>query len=255
MLLTTLLIGIFGAVGEFVTKTGAAYFLAPHIFAARVESAVILLDSKSDDYILIEPELAPGFLAMLRRGGLRAAGDCPSSPAGLADLIGELESRGSITPAAQEGKPFELLELIPNSLELPGPRIDAIPRISSGHVAAMVLALIKTAYLLRIRGLRSAIRHVLHLKATHSSRDSRHDPSDLVEIYHRVRPFFYSAKNKCLFNSLSMIIFLSRYGVVPDWWFGVKLKPFEAHCWVEDERWLYNDQYARTWRYTPIMRV
>ena len=52
-----------------------------------------------------------------------------------------------------------------------------------------------------------------------------------------------------------MIHFLAKYGIYPNWVFGVRLHPFEAHCWVEDESLLYNDQFSRTDGFTPIMKV
>ena len=228
-----------------------SYFLAPHTFAARVDDSIVLLDSRTDDYILIEARLVPGFLSFLSPGAHKDIGAADD----LTDLMKTLEERGSISAEPREGKPFELIQRPRHNLEIPGPMIGAIPRVAAHHVVNMLLALLKTVYLLRICGLASALRYAGRLKTGNLSGGPRGDPSDLVEIYNRVRPFFYSAKNRCLFNSLSMIIFLSKYGIVPGWWFGVKLKPFEAHCWVEDEQWLYNDQYARTWRYAPIMRV
>ena len=231
-----------------------SYFLAPHTFLARVENVVILLDSETDDYILIDASATPRFLALLSESvGMERFEQTIEQE--LVLLLDELERHGSITSDARRGKPLEILSMISCSREIPGPHIDAIPKVGFGHVIAMAIAMATTFYLLRIRGLKSALQFVEKLKAKENIVNSRYDIRDIVEIYHRVRPFFYSSKDMCLFNSLSMIIFLSKYGSFPAWCFGVSVKPFQAHCWVEDDQWLYNDQYARIWRFTPIMRV
>jgi hypothetical protein len=213
---------------------------------------VILLDSKLDDYILIESHLVGDFVALLSGCAPLGAGD--SSPE-LDCLIEELCERGSITSDIHLGKPLEFLEMIANNLELPGPRIDAIPKVGWPDIAAMALAVLTAFFFLKIRNVHAALRHVRKLKARGRAGSPARDPSDLVEIYHRIRPVFYSSKDQCLFNSLVLILFLARSGIYPSWCFGVKINPFLAHCWVEDEHWLYNDQYMRTLRFTPIMRV
>ena len=64
--------------------------MTSHAFLAMVEDAIVLLDSRSDDYIMVEPALVPGFLAQLSESKDReAAASSPVAP-GLAELIGEL---------------------------------------------------------------------------------------------------------------------------------------------------------------------
>jgi hypothetical protein len=227
------------------------FLLTPHTYVAKVESAVILLDSLSDDYILVEPHLALAFIEII--SGARD----PYSPLNgeIAELVRNLERRGSITSDPDSGKPLEIESMFTGNLEVPGPHIAAIPKARGHHVLNVIWGLGAAFYLLNIRGLPGATRHLSGLRVKSRSIKRTADASELVEIYHRVRPFFYSAKDKCLFNSLSMILFLSRYGIVPYWCFGVKLNPFEAHCWAEDEKYLYNDRYSRTWRFTPIMKI
>ena len=231
-----------------------AYFLARHVYAARVESVVILLDSKLDDYILIESHLATNFVALLSDGA--ALHHHRSRSDEFQSLVEELCDRSLITSDLCCGKPLEFLDMIANGLEIPGPRIDALPKIRLHDITAMAAAVIRAFFLLKIRDIHAAIQYVRKLQTRGlSHRSSARDPSELVEIYHRVRPIFYSSKDQCLFNSLVLIIFLAKHSIYPSWCFGVKINPFLAHCWVEDEQWLYNDQYMRTYRYTPIMRI
>jgi hypothetical protein len=56
---------------------------------------------------------------------------------------------------------------------------------------------------------------------------------ELVDIFSRLRPFVFTARNHCLFHSLALLTFLSRYMIVPQWVIGVKLNPWAAHSWLE----------------------
>src|SRR4029077_20284199 len=42
----------------------------------------------------------------------------------------------------------------------------------------------------------------------------------LVEQFFRLRIFFFCSKSECLFDSLSLLNFLARYGIHADWVFG-----------------------------------
>jgi hypothetical protein len=58
-----------------------------------------------------------------------------------------------------------------------------------------------------------------------------------------------------LFDSLALVHFLRGFGFHPQWVFGVKLDPFGAHCWVQQDGGLLNDELDRTTLFTPIMVV
>jgi hypothetical protein len=66
---------------------------------------------------------------------------------------------------------------------------------------------------------------------------------------------FYPRPYLCLFDSLALIHFLARFGLYPDWVFGVQADPFEAHCWVQAGSVVLNDTVERVSAFTPIMYV
>jgi Transglutaminase-like superfamily len=236
--------------------SGKRFQLADHSYVARLAGALILLDLKADDYILIERRFSPSILSLLS-GSLDAGTEpLPDKDPELRTLLVDLEDNGSITTDLAAGKPVEFVTDRPNSLEVPGPFPDAAPKADMLSVARVASSLLKAAYLLRVRGLYASTEYVRNIRQRVVAHQPEADElSDILEKYHRIKPLFLDAKDRCLLNSLSMIIFLSRFGIVPNWWFGVTLRPFSAHCWVEDDNWLYNDQFARTHRYTPILRV
>lgn len=58
-----------------------------------------------------------------------------------------------------------------------------------------------------------------------------------------------------MFDSLALLHFLARYRQFPRWVYGVKLKPFRAHCWVQAGDVVVNDIVDNVRGYTPIMSV
>lgn len=76
----------------------------------------------------------------------------------------------------------------------------------------------------------------------------------LVHNFGRLRPI-YRRPALCLFDSLALLEFLSKYGHYPAWVFGVTVDPFAAHCWVQNGDTLYNDHPDIVSHYTPIMVV
>lgn len=66
----------------------------------------------------------------------------------------------------------------------------------------------------------------------------------------------YVLTNKtCLLRSLALQAALARRGMATSVVFGVKLQPFEAHCWLQHEDTLLNDTVERTGLFTPIRVV
>jgi Transglutaminase-like superfamily len=140
--------------------------------------------------------------------------------------------------------------------EIPGPRIDDMHAINPGSIFSVGAAIIRAKYLLRVRGLKKTIKYVEGLrKSNRIEQRSNIYASDLLEYYKRIRPIFYNPRDNCTLNSLSLLIYLASWQVYPRWYFGVSLRPFEAHCWLEDDQWLYNDHFSRTRRFTPILII
>jgi len=57
----------------------------------------------------------------------------------------------------------------------------------------------------------------------------------------------------CLPNSLALILFLRCHHVRTDWIFGVRVHPFEAHCWVQWRDLVLNDRADHIRWFTPLV--
>ena len=78
---------------------------------------------------------------------------------------------------------------------------------------------------------------------------------ELVTAFVYLRPLFYTARDACLLDSLTLTRFLAGYGVFPTWVFGVKTDPFYAHCWVQEGDFVFNDTPDFIKAFSPILVV
>jgi hypothetical protein len=75
-----------------------------------------------------------------------------------------------------------------------------------------------------------------------------------VAIFRRLRPW-YPRSYLCLWDALALIEFLARRALFPEWIFGVQAQPFGAHCWLQVNGMLLNENTEYAGQFTPIMRV
>ncbi|WP_431257592.1 lasso peptide biosynthesis B2 protein [Roseateles chitinivorans] len=73
--------------------------------------------------------------------------------------------------------------------------------------------------------------------------------------FERLRPLAFSARDRCLHDSLSLVFFLFAEGLSARWVIGVKTNPFGAHSWVQSGRIVLNDQHEYVRAFRPILVV
>jgi len=112
---------------------------------------------------------------------------------------------------------------------------------------------------LKLRPIQSIVESVRDRKARLAARAPQEaDPvrlRALVTAFTRLRPLFYTLRSACLLDSLTLVHFLSAEGIHPEWVFGVKTEPFDAHCWVQHGEIVLNDVPDRVRQYSPILVV
>lgn len=74
------------------------------------------------------------------------------------------------------------------------------------------------------------------------------------ERFERLRPFF-PGDRVCLFDSLALAWFGLSQSLRPELVFGVRVRPFSAHCWLEWRGLVLNDRYGHAQSYKPILRA
>lgn len=189
------------------------------LHACRDGDHVILLDLAADRYFAIEASEVPG-----------------------------LRQDGSII-WMESGAPASALEL----RECSGHPVPSVR-----HGIAFVIAVLKAFALLRMWSLHAIVTRVRR-RASAARRGTR--PGDmadcrhLVAVFARLRPFFFSSRDRCLFESLALLEFLAAQGHHPSWMFAARARPFAAHCWLQEGDTVLDDSLEHVSDYTPIMRV
>lgn len=79
--------------------------------------------------------------------------------------------------------------------------------------------------------------------------------TDLARAHCYLRPFFYSARDACLRDSLRLIEFLATRRIAATLIIGVRTQPFAAHAWVESAGYVLNDQASRVNQFTPLVLI
>jgi hypothetical protein len=74
-----------------------------------------------------------------------------------------------------------------------------------------------------------------------------------VRLFCRIRPWLYTAHEKCLFDSMVLTDFLHRYGFPVKLVIGVTPTPFSGHAWVQMEDCLIDDTVEAVRKYLPIL--
>lgn len=111
---------------------------------------------------------------------------------------------------------------------------------------------------LQWRSLAAISRIVATRRARMAMRNGPASPDarqELVAAYLRLRPFAFSAHDRCLHDSLALTHFLTAENVFAHWVIGVRTQPFGAHSWVQSGDTVLNDQHEHVRRYQPILVV
>ncbi|MBL8271814.1 MAG: lasso peptide biosynthesis B2 protein [Steroidobacter sp.] len=233
------------------------YLLSNHVHVRQTRDGVILLDLRRDQYLSLNLDQ----VAALRHrvSGWTEATPSDTDAANSQDpsasrLIVELTRRGILTTSALNGKPVTEAQLQPTEASLCDQRLP-LPAQRLRYAAALILACVRTSATLRLRSLGAAIAGVERRK---KSATVVNDPARLREamsVYCWLRPFLYTQKEKCLFDSLTLVNYLASQNLYPQLVFGVRGRPFLAHAWVQDDTCAlnYTADYVKT--YAPILVI
>jgi len=237
------------------------YALASHVFVCLQDEHVVLLDVRNDRYFALEAAKTRGLEVMVRGWPVRAEGTATSlKELSNSGVIETLSERGLLTNGRPAGK-----DATPIQCEMPIAEIDAddtaqTPRIGLLHIVrfsfAAIAAHLSLKYLPFERVIRQAQWRRMHARAKFGASGlDQARAQTLIAVFSWLRPFFFTAKDACLFEALALSRFLASHGIYPQWVFGVQARPFSAHCWLQHEGIVLNDTVEHIGQYTPIMLV
>jgi len=241
--------------------------LASHVRACQVNEQVVLLDLRRNRYLSVG---AASALANRVEGWPSAGGsiDAQAAPSPLLTssaataLTQRLTQQELLTrerPLARDATRVEVRGLDEATASIDFGAGNTHASTSLCHVARFLRSTAVAALWLRCRSLESIAAAVVSRQA----RIERSTPNArgfeavfrAAAAYQRLRPFGFTAEDKCLQDSLALTNYLAAERALARWVIGVKIRPFGAHSWVQSGPTVLNDQPEHVRRYTPILVV
>lgn len=215
----------------------SGYALREGLTFCRVDGRFVFLDLPRDRYFCLSPAADRAFLDV-------AAGRAPEAlPALLRDdVLRDAPEDERPIPCAGPAEPCASLH-------------DNNARVPAASVLGALCRRSACRLWLRWRPLQTVLDRVRRRKS--SSGKASLPPGEIsrVAAAYRRAAMLVSAPDQCLATSLAVAWQLSGRGAAPDLILGVKLRPFQAHCWVQVGDTVVNDRLDAVRLFTPILVV
>ena len=215
------------------------YALRPGLNFCMADGTAVFLDAPRNRYFALTPNLSQSFLALI---------DVLAACLPIEELDARpFVDRGILVCTATSGSwrdgpiPLPRRQWCAN----PNPRT----RTKLRHKMLALYCILITLARLQTQGFEKLIR-----PKTRRHRYERDLPVRAFDAFRaviRVIP----CRLKCLPASLALRSYLAALGFQSDLIIGVSMKPFAAHCWVQDGDMVIGDTLERVQGFTPIRRV
>lgn len=232
-----------------------SYFLSRHAFFCLADNHYVFLDLRSDEYLCLGRTHTNAIKGLLN--GHQTTDEHSADVSDPDAVLRALLKKELLVKDALDGKP-----VTPTFADVPTASMKEYSnvsrsRISSAHVWNFFAASATASKDLRWGTIEQTVRKVAARKSAYIANKATVNNSkiaDLFEIFRTFRPY-YPRGYLCMFDSLALLHFLARYGVFPQWVYGVKLEPWAAHCWVQVGDLVVNDIVDNVRGYVPIMII
>lgn len=213
--------------------------LRPGVSFCAAGDRFVFLDLPADRYFCLGDADQHAFAELLAAGA-------ETDPQAVARLktIGLLAGEGApetIAPVASPDRPRR--SLLDEPLAPPG----------LGELAATAWHLTNVSIELKRAGLARTVARAAAAKPAPRLRSPRAIEPTLAALLQFDR--LVSAHDRCLVRGLALGRRLFARGVTAQIVFGVKLQPFRAHCWVQQDDVLVNERADVAGLFTPILVV
>jgi hypothetical protein len=245
----------------------ASYFLSPHVHVCVAGKQVVLLDLERDKYLAL-PHAHPvgrwvrGWPVLPPNSDAATHGDDLPAPENA--LLAKMISQGLLVTDPALGKEASPAMTDEARVSLVEYDLHVRPRTSFRQLWNFFLAYAEARWSLKHRPIGEVVQAARlrkkHVSLAHGSSGQASTVDiatvrSLVTAFVQLRPLFYTARDACLLDSLTLTHFLARYGVFPAWVFGVKTEPFYPHCWIQQGDFVFNDTPDYIRGFSPILVV
>ncbi|HEV2271374.1 MAG TPA: lasso peptide biosynthesis B2 protein [Steroidobacteraceae bacterium] len=239
------------------------YYIPNHVHFVIAGDVAVFLDLRADQYRMLVGAKARVFKSILtttastpQRIIVNDCRDTDNRCSVVADLIKELLANKLITtaiPPATSPPPTDIPTPDSSFLES---QDSAATGVDVRDVVRFFSSCLIAKFRLKFSSIESIVGSVDKRRRAQNPRAQLDlgKARRLVYIYYRLRPLLPQSY-LCLFDSITLLTFLSKYDCFPSWVFAVRLEPWEAHCWVQYETVAFNEYTDRARAYLPLMVV
>jgi Transglutaminase-like superfamily len=228
---------------------------ADHVRVCQADDQYVLLDLDRSRYMSISHlhgrQLGPAV------DGWPAGPGSIEVPTDVSPLIEQMLAQGLLSrvPAERMTQAAGPIEPAISSLDAQACRVAS--HITGLQLCRFASAAMLTALRLRCLSLGVIANRIARQKLARAA--ARHpQPEGLlrsVRAFDQMRPMAFTARDKCLHDSLALVTFLVWEGFHPAWVIGVKTNPFRAHSWVQAGGLVLNDMPENVRPFKPILVV
>lgn len=229
--------------------------IAAHVRACAHDGQVVLLDLQRSRYLGVGGPLAATLAPVV--SGWPGHDNCPhvgtASQTNTEALAAPLMRQGLI---ARGAAPSSASTVLPEAAQT----LNAEPLVGTAPVGASRILRFLRSYAsatarLRLCSLLSISNCVAarRVRAVTTCRVNHLPLGGAVAAYLRLRPLMFTAHDRCLQDSLTLLEFLAAERWYPTWVIGVATQPFRAHAWVQTGDLVLSDLHENVRRYTPIL--
>lgn len=221
-----------------------SYILQPGTSFCRIGERLLFLNVPADRYFCLSPRAETAFAKVVDRYALTI-----EEQAAVRDLCRQqllVETADDRTPAPCAALPEPQSSVLS---ERAGPA-------AKRHSLAALVGVIKSRATLRFGTLETTLQSIARSKRRRAVglRSDDVTLAALASAYQRTE-LMISPVGQCLPRSIAIARALLDRGIAVDLVLGVKLNPFEAHCWVQSGDRLINDWPDHVRGYTPILVI
>jgi hypothetical protein len=246
----------------------ASYFLSPHVHVCVAGKQVVLLDLERDKYLSMAYThpigrwvrgwpVPPADAAAANVEGVPAAQSVSAQSDAENRLLAKMIAQGLLVTNPSAGKEAAPVIAPPPKFAMIEHDLNSRPRTTLEQLWRVCIAYATAKWALKRRPIKEVVQ-AARLRKKRGPATSTLDPGalrPLVTAFSHLRPLFYTAKDACLLDSLTLVNFLASYDCFPQWVFGVKTDPFYAHCWVQQQDFVFNDTPDYVRGFSPILVV
>jgi hypothetical protein len=239
----------------------ASYFLSPHVHVCVAGKQVILLDLERDKYLALAHAHPVGRWVrgwpLPQTEAATHNGMAARVPGPENGLLAKMISQGLLVTDPAQGKEAAPVTADRPKVALVEYDLHQRPRATLKQLWNFCAAFAVARWSLQHRPIKEVVQaaRLRKKRATGASAVDVAALRELVTAFVHMRPLFYTARDACLLDSVTLTHFLARYGVFPTWVFGVKTEPFYAHCWVQQGDYVFNDTPDFIKGFSPILVV